>query len=95
MNAPTFEKDAILLHSEAREVDGCLYRYRLLLKELPTTTRYIAEIFFQDAQGYSDCRTGTLPVVHQKTAMRLFLYLVKHLVTPINLPYVLEDCLTF
>lgn len=95
MNSPTFEKNAIVLRTEEREADGCLYRYRLFLfEDEHPHRRYSVEVSFKGEDGNTSIRVCALPVTHTEKAEQLFSYFAKHLVTPIDLPYVLEDCLT-
>ncbi|MBQ7314537.1 MAG: hypothetical protein IJW83_00810 [Clostridia bacterium] len=95
MNSPTFEKDEAVLRTEAREADGCRYRYRLLFsQDEQPHGQYTVEVSFESEDGHASTRACALPVVHTEAAVRLFGYLTKHLVTPIDLPYVLEDCIT-
>ncbi len=92
MNSPTTEKDHCVLHMDVREADGCRYEYRLLRRE-QSPMPYTVEVTFRDDQGCTNKQAAPLPVTQMAGALRLYRMCTQHLVTPIDLPYILENLL--
>lgn len=88
------QEEDILLCEKERGTDGCLYRYRLLTHADGHTRRYVLHVQFSDGDGYRTERKETLPLTADSKAHELFCRLADALVTPIDLPYVLEDLVT-
>ena len=88
------QEEDILLCEKERGMDGCLYRYRLRMHADGHTRRYVLHVQFSDGDGYTTEREETLPLTADGKARELFCRLAGALVTPIDLPYVLEDLLT-
>ena len=81
---------------EHRECDGYSYTYELILREGSSTVDwklplYSIRVSMSDTDGNQSQRTAKDVFTDKRKAERLFRRLVKHLATPIDLGYVIED----
>ena len=88
------QEEEILLCDKERGMDGCLYRYRLRMHADRHARRYVLHVQFSDGDGYTTEREAALPLTDEGKARELFCLMADALVTPIDLPYVLEDLIT-
>ena len=91
MKSLTGQQKDVLLCEKERGIDGCLFSYRLCVCEEAHARRYTVTVRFSDGDGYATECEHALPFAEGGRARALFDRLVRALVTPIDLPYVLED----
>ena len=88
--------DVIVLKTENRENEECKYFYRLsIIEQQNLTSANLYEIYITLSSNNSEIvQTSHSEIVHfstDETANDFFEMLVKNLVTPLDLPYVIAD----
>lgn len=79
------------IRTEVREVDGYRYTYTLMFCEDMNATEYGIRIHLSTPEGEETAATCKDGLVDGGRALLFFRMLIRELVTPIDLPYVLED----
>lgn len=85
-----------VIRSEVRERDGALYKYELIMKESDRVASYKIALYSINVEFMGSDGTQTEAVAKEifadvGKAIVFFERLVENLVTPIDLPYVVED----
>lgn len=90
MHSHLTEESSTLLMQLWREADGCRYRYALE-RGSGSDVPYAVLISFASEDGYTTSVRMPLLLTDISRAQALLTHLCRHLVTPVDLPYVLED----
>lgn len=79
------------IRTQTREVDGYRYTYTLMCSHENEVVSYCIRIHLCTPEGEESATTFSEGLADGGRALLLFRLLVRELVTPIDLPYVIED----
>lgn len=85
-----------LIRKESASKDGCLYEYMLYVKESPNVASFRLPLYSIKVRLTLKCGKVSEYEAQEifkdsKRAIAFFEMLIENLVTPLNLPYVIED----
>ena len=79
------------IRTEVREIDGYRYTYTLMCTQDAQLSEYCIRIHLITPDGEETAATCSEGMADGGRALLFFRLLVRELVTPIDLPYILED----